>query len=173
MFSWRSCPAPCMNLSEGGGASPRHCLSSSLHPVLYVLSRLASLRALTRALIGEPLCAQLLPSYDAVVVAEDEDSAKAYCRIFAEAGEQFLCHLLAQPEQGALLMGRAVLRGAQHPVAEGAPEVVEGLPARLPRADERRAVGRARGGRSRRRTSSRCRRRRTSRTCTPATRRSP
>ena len=37
-----------------------------------------------------PSVLSLVPLYDAAVAAEDEESAKSYCRIFAEAGEQFL-----------------------------------------------------------------------------------
>ena len=63
----------------------------------------------------------LVARYDNAVAAEDIESARAYCRIFAEAGEQFLRVLIRQPEQWALPMARAVLRGAEHPE----PEVAE------------------------------------------------
>jgi len=62
-----------------------------------------------------------VPRYDAAVAAEELDEAKAFCRLFAEAGEQHLRLLLQQPEQWALPVARAVLRGAQHPE----PEVAE------------------------------------------------
>ena len=61
---------------------------------------------------------ELVPRYDAALASEDEESARAFVRIFAEAGEQHLRVLLLQPEQWALPVARAVLRGAQHPEAE-------------------------------------------------------
>ena len=68
-----------------------------------------------------PSVLNLVGLYDAAVAAEDEDSAKAYCRIFTEAGEQFLNVLLKSPKDWALPAAQAILRGARHPE----PEVAE------------------------------------------------
>ena len=68
-----------------------------------------------------PAILELVPQYDAAVVAEDEDRARSFCRLFAEAGEQYLPVLLTNPQQWALPIAAAVLRGVQHPE----PEVAE------------------------------------------------
>ena len=62
-----------------------------------------------------PAILELVPRYDAAVAAEDEESARSYTRIFAEAGEQFLRVLLMNPKEWALPISSAVLRGARHP----------------------------------------------------------
>jgi hypothetical protein len=48
----------------------------------------------------------------------DADRSGAWVALFAEAGEQHLRLLLQRPEEWALSMVRAILRGAQHPEAD-------------------------------------------------------
>ena len=45
---------------------------------------------------------QLMPHYETAVAAEEEDAARAFCRIFAEAGEQYLRALLSRPQEWSL-----------------------------------------------------------------------
>ena len=40
---------------------------------------------------------QLLPTYEKAVTDEDEDMARALCRIFAEMGEQYMRLILQHP----------------------------------------------------------------------------
>ena len=68
-----------------------------------------------------PSVLQLAPLYEASVAAEDEEASKAFCRIFVEAGEQFLPVLLRNTAEWALPMAALILRGARHPE----PEVAE------------------------------------------------
>lgn len=60
----------------------------------------------------------LVPKYDAAVAADDEDTARALCRLFTETGEQHLQLLIARELDWAVGVARAILRGAAHPEAE-------------------------------------------------------
>ena len=64
---------------------------------------------------------QLQPQYDKALADDDEEKARALCRIFAEMGENYLQLILQHAEQWALPVASAVLRGAAHPE----PEVAE------------------------------------------------
>lgn len=65
-----------------------------------------------------PAILELVPQYDASVQEGDEERARAFTRIFAEAGEQYLPVLLTNPKEWALPIAQAVLRGARHPEPE-------------------------------------------------------
>ena len=59
-----------------------------------------------------------MPQYDAALVASGEETCRALCRIFTEMGEQYLHLILQNPQQWALPVVGAVLRGASHPDRE-------------------------------------------------------
>lgn len=68
-----------------------------------------------------PAVLQLVPRFNTALADEDEDRARALTRVFAEAGEQYLRIILHHPQEWALPVVNAVLRGASHPE----PEVAE------------------------------------------------
>lgn len=70
-------------------------------------------QALIAAILPQTL--RLVPAYDAATQAGDEDLARVLCRLFTETGEQYLKIILRSPEQWALPVAGAVLRGAAHP----------------------------------------------------------
>ena len=65
-----------------------------------------------------PQVLQLVPMYDEGLRAEDDETCRALCRVFTEMGEQYLHLILRSPQQWALPVVSAVLRGAAHPDRE-------------------------------------------------------
>lgn len=62
-----------------------------------------------------PQVLQLVPQFDAALQQEDEDRARALCRLFTEMAEQYLQLLIVQQPDWAMQTAQAVLRGAFHP----------------------------------------------------------